>query len=183
MEAKEVTNEKYSAKKIGIQDYPKPQIDFSPKIPPLKSLADKTKVNIRYALIPPFAFAHIYWNPKISELVYETEEPYLNEWEKKYLDEITNAMENMVNFGEVIEKNDDLILEYIDRMLKILLIELGIDISYESYKKIYYYLARDFIGLNEVEPLLRDYFVEDIECNGAKTPIYIVHRAYRNIKT
>jgi len=30
---------------------------------------------------------------------------------------------------------------------------------------------------------LRDYFVEDIECNGAITPVYIVHRIYRNIKT
>ncbi|MEA3248563.1 MAG: type II/IV secretion system ATPase subunit, partial [Nanoarchaeota archaeon] len=30
---------------------------------------------------------------------------------------------------------------------------------------------------------LRDYFVEDIECNGANTPVYIVHRNFRNIKT
>jgi flagellar protein FlaI len=57
------------------------------------------------------------------------------------------------------------------------------DISYESYKKIYYYLCRDFIGFNQVEPILRDYFVEDIECNGADTPIYLIHRIYRNLKT
>jgi flagellar protein FlaI len=31
--------------------------------------------------------------------------------------------------------------------------------------------------------LLSDYFIEDIECNGANTPIYIVHRIYRNLKT
>jgi len=37
--------------------------------------------------------------------------------------------------------------------------------------------------LNDVEPLIKDYFIEDIECNGADTPIYIVHRIYKNIKT
>jgi len=56
-------------------------------------------------------------------------------------------------------------------------------LSYESYKKIYYYLCRNFIGFDEIEPLLRDYFVEDIECNGANSPIYVVHRVYRNLKT
>ena len=107
----------------------------------------------------------------------------MNEKEKKQREEIVLAMENMVNFGEIIEEDKEIILEYIDRMLKILLIELGIEVSYESYKKIYYYLCRDFIGFNETDPLLKDYFVEDIECNGANTPVYIVHRIYRNLKT
>ena len=52
-----------------------------------------------------------------------------------------------------------------------------------SNKKIFYYLFRDFIGLNEIEALMRDFFIEDIECNGINTPIYIIHRIYRNIKT
>ena len=46
-----------------------------------------------------------------------------------------------------------------------------------------YFLYRDFIGLNEIEPLMNDYFIEDIECNGGKTPLYIVHRKYRHIRT
>ena len=170
-------------KKKGIEDYQRVLINFSPKIPPLKKITDKTKINIRYALIPPFTFAHIYWDSKISELVYEVEEPYLNETEKKYKEEIVSAMENMINFGEIVEKNKEIVSKYIDRMLKILLIELGIELSYETYKKIYYYLYRDFTGFNEVESLLKDYFVEDIECNGLNTPIYVVHRVYRNIKT
>tara|TARA_Y100000034_G_scaffold130823_1_gene190252 strand:- start:146 stop:1708 length:1563 start_codon:yes stop_codon:yes gene_type:complete len=170
-------------KKRGIQDYPKVLINFSPKIPPLKKLSDKTKVNIRYSLIHPFAFAHIYWDPKIYELVYEVEEPYLNETEKKHREEIVSAMENMINLGDIVDKKREVVLEYIDRMFKILVIELGIELSYQSYKKIFYYLSRDFIGFNKIEPLLRDYFVEDIECNGLDTPIYVVHRAYRNMKT
>jgi len=168
---------------IGIQNYPKVEIDFSPETPNLKKIEDKTKVNIRYTLIAPFAFAHIYWNDKISELVYEIEEPPLSRKEEQYKEELISAMENMINFDTIVEKKMDVLLEYIDRMFKVLAVELGLDVPYESYKKIFYYLARNFIGFNEVEPLLRDYFVEDIECNGAATPIYIVHRIYRNMKT
>ncbi|MBI2044396.1 type II/IV secretion system ATPase subunit [Candidatus Pacearchaeota archaeon] len=168
---------------MNIQDYPKVPIEFSPKIPPLKRLADKTQINVRYALISPFAFAHIYWNPKISEVVYEVEEPLLTRDEEKYKEELKTAMENMINVGDIIEKKQDVLLDYVDKMLRILITELGLDVSQEGYQKIYYYLCRDFIGFNEVEPLLRDYYIEDIECNGTETPIYIVHRIYRNLQT
>jgi archaeal flagellar protein FlaI len=89
----------------------------------------------------------------------------------------------LINFDEIIEKKEDALLEYIDKRLKILAIELGINFSYETYKKLYYYLCRDFLGINEIEPILRDYFVEDAECNGLNSPIYIIHRIFRNIKT
>ncbi|MCK5043822.1 type II/IV secretion system ATPase subunit [Candidatus Pacearchaeota archaeon] len=171
------------AGKNKMQNYPRVAIDFSPKIPPLKKVEDKTKVNVRYCLISPFAFVHIYWNPKISELVYEIEEPLLNEKETAYKEKIIAAMRDMINFEGIIEKEKETLLEYIDKRFKILAIELGMEISYESYKKVYYYLCRDFVGFNEIEPIIKDYFIEDIECNGANFPVYVVHRVYRNIKT
>ena len=62
----------FGNKKVtGVQNYPKVEIDFNPVVPKLKRISDKTKVNIRYALIAPFAFAHIHWDSKISEIVYE----------------------------------------------------------------------------------------------------------------
>jgi len=167
----------------GILAYPRVQVDFSPKIPPLKKLRDKTKVDVRYCLIAPFAFVHIYWDPKVYELVYEVEEPLLTEQEEGCRKQIIEAMRNMINFYSVVGRRVDALLEYIDTRFKILSIELGLNLSYESYKKIYYYLCRDFIGFNEIEPLLKDYFIEDIECNGLNSPLYVVHRVYRNIKT
>ncbi len=171
------------SEKTNIMEYKKVNIDFSPVVPPLKKTADKTKIDVRYSLIAPFAFAHIYWDPKVSEILYDVEEPLLTIEEAKYKEEITSAMKNMINFGGIVEKGDKPLLDYIDRMLKVLATEFGMNLSYESYRKIYYYLCRDFLGFNETDPLLRDYFVEDIECNGANSPIYIVHRVYRNIKT
>lgn len=174
---------KQDAQSYRMAEYPRPAIDFAPKIPLLKKTRDKTNINIRYCLVEPFAFVHIYWNPKIYELVYEVEEPILDETEISYKDEIIKAMREIVNFDTVVKKDLDSLLEYIHQRFKILAIELGINLNYESYRKIFYYLCRDFIGFNETDPLLRDYFVEDIECNGANSPIYIVHRVYRNIKT
>ena len=167
----------------GIQRYKKPDISFSPRIPPLIKETNATKVNIRYNLITPFAFAHIFWDDKISELIYEIEEPLLSEEEEQDRKQIVSAMRDLINFDSIVEKNINKLMEYIDQKFKLIVVELGLDLSYESYRKICYYLCRDFIGFNEVDPLLRDYYVEDIECNGVGTPVYIVHRVYRNIKT
>src|SRR3989344_2801927 len=46
-----------------------------------------------------------------------------------------------------------------------------------------YYIYRNSVGLNDIEPLLSDYYIEDIECNGTNFPIYIVHRKFENMKT
>jgi len=169
--------------KQDIQNYPKVEIDFSPKIPPLKRIKDKTQINVRYALISPFAFAHIYWNDKISEVIYDVEEPILNDTEKIQKNQIISAMRDIIDFDIVVEGGKKLILDYIDKKFRLLAIELGMYMSYETYKKIYYYLIRDFVGFNEIEPFLRDYFIEDIECNGTNSPVYIVHRRFVNIKT
>ena len=170
-------------KKIGILEYPLPAIDFTPRIPSVKKVQDKTKIDVRYCLVSPFAYVHIYWNPKDYEVVYEIEEPLLTKEEEDARDKIVKAMRSMINFKEIIGGSSETLFEYIDRRFKLLAIEMGIELTYESYKKIYYYLARDFIGFNETEPLLRDYFVEDIECNGANSPVFIVHRIFRNLKT
>ncbi|MDO8528714.1 MAG: type II/IV secretion system ATPase subunit [Nanoarchaeota archaeon] len=166
-----------------IKNYERINIDFSPKIPPLKKELDKTVIDVRYCVISPYAFVHIYWDTKIYELVYEIEEPILNPEEEKYREQIIVAMRDMINFQTIVGKNKESLLDYIDKRFKILAIEMGMDISYESYKKVFYYLCRDFMGFNEIEPILRDYFIEDIECNGVNSPIYVVHRIFRNLKS
>ena len=169
--------------KTSILKYPKPKIDFSPQIPLLKKIQDKTKIDVRYCLIAPYAYAHIYWNAEEHELFYEVEEPTLTPKEESFKNNLVEAIRNMINFDSVVKNDLEELLEYIDQRFKILAFEMGMNLSYESYEKIYYFLCRDFVGLNEVEPLLEDFFIEDIECNGVGVPIYIVHRYYRNIKT
>ena len=158
-------------------------IDLRPSIPALPRIDDKTKIDVRYALIAPYAYAHIYWNNEIKEVVYELEEPSLNEVEKSLLAKIERSMREVININVLVEKTPEAMIEYINKTAELLIAELNIKISREVYKKMFYFLYRNFIGMNEIEPLMRDYFIEDIECNGIDTPVYIIHRIYRNLKT
>lgn len=159
------------------------QINLNPTIPALPRFADKKKVDVRYMLIPPYASAHIYWDDKLKEVIYDLEEPILDDYEWATLQKIEDAMLELINVNVAIEKTLEATSDYIDRTARLLIDELNIKVSSESYERIFYFLFRDFIGLNEIDPLLRDYFIEDIECNGLDTPIYLVHRVYRNLKT
>jgi flagellar protein FlaI len=159
------------------------KINVSPSIPPMPHIKDKTKVDVRYMLIEPYVSAHIYWDSKLNELVYEVEEPILSDTEEQQLEQIEQAMIEVVNIDILVEKTQEAMINYTNKTARMLINELGLKIDDESFKKLFYYLFRDFIGLNKVEPLVKDYFIEDIECNGTNTPIYVVHRVYRNMKT
>jgi flagellar protein FlaI len=159
------------------------EINLNPSVPALEKAEDKTKINVRYTLISPYVSVHIYWDRENGELMYEIEEPLLDKNEMDLLDTIRNSLSEMVNVNVLIQKTTESLIEYIDNTSRALIEELELDVNEESYKKIFYYLFRDFVGLNEIEPLMRDYFIEDIECNGINTPVFIVHRIYRNIKT
>ncbi len=159
------------------------EINLNPTIPPLPRIDDKTKINVRYTLISPYASVHIHWDSKSGELLYDLEEPNLSQNEKNLLKTLETSLEEMINLNVLIQKTTEAKIDYIDKTSRLLIEELALEISEDSYRKIFYYLFRDFIGLNEIEPLMRDYFIEDIECNGINTPVYLVHRIYRNMKT
>ena len=75
---------------------PEPEVLFrispNPEMPSLPSLQDTTRINVRYPLIEPYAYAHIYWDRTANELVYQVEEPPLNESEAALLETIENVI-------------------------------------------------------------------------------------------
>ncbi|GEM_PF-962406 len=152
-------------------------------IPNLPDAKDMRTTDVKYPLIPPYTFAHVRWDAKETELVYEIEEPVLTNDEKKNLDILEEGIKEIINLSFISVNNKDIVLLYLEKNIKVLLAELSIQLTMNSYLKIMYYIYRDFVGLNELEPLMNDSFIEDIECNGIKTPVYIVHRKYRNIRT
>src|SRR3989344_5808947 len=158
-------------------------IDTTPPIPAIPSIKDKTQIDVRYALISPYTTAHVYFDQKSGELKYEVEEPILSEEEESILTHIEEGMSEIINVNVVIEKTQQAVLEYLDKTARLLIEELGLRVTESMYNKLFYYMYRDFVGFNDVDPLFNDYFIEDIECNGVDTPVYIVHRIYRNIKT
>ena len=149
----------------------------------LPETQDIMTLNIKYPLISPYSYAHIHWDQQNTELVYEIKEPQLTERENEILQILEDGIKELINLSFISVKNKETVLIYLEKNIKVLLTELSIDLSMDSYLKIMYYIYRDFVGLNELEPLMNDYFIEDVECNGLNTPVYIVHRKYRNIRT
>ncbi len=158
-------------------------INPRPEIAELPDVKEKQKIDVRYVLLEPYVNAHIFWDKENNELVYYVEEPQLDEKELNVLNILENGINELINISFIAMKNTDVVVEYLEKNIRVLLNELKISISKESYLKLMYYIYRDFVGLNEIEPLLKDYYIEDIECNGVNTPIYIVHRKYRNLRT
>lgn len=159
-------------------------VDFKQQIiPQFPDEEKKEYIDIKYPLIPPYAYAHIFWDEQNKELVYFVEEPVLNKAEENILQVLEDGIKELINISYIAVKSGETVIEYIEKNINILIDELQIEISKESYLKIMYFIYRDFVGLNEIEPMLNDYFIEDIECNGINSPIYIVHRKYRNLRT
>jgi flagellar protein FlaI len=137
-------------------------MNLSPSIPALPRIEDKKIIDLRYMLISPYASAHIFFDAILSELVYELEEPVLNQEEKNLLLTIEKGMKEIINLNVLVERTQEAMIAYLDKTARFLISELGLDVAESSYKKMFYYLFRDFIGLNEIEPLTRDYFIKTL---------------------
>ncbi len=152
-------------------------------IPVLPEFKNKSEIDVRYPLMKPYTNVHVYWNNKENELMYELEEPELNDKEKKLFKMLEAGLEELISLSFLALRTEDAIIEYLEKNVKVLLNEMNVHVNKETFLKIMYYIYRNFVGLNEIEPLMRDYYIEDIECNGANTPVYIVHRKFRNLKS
>ena len=152
-------------------------------IPTLPDIKDKTKIDVSYPIIEPYAKIHIHWDNKLKEVVYEVKEPELSEDEKKVLKLLEEGLTELINISFINIKSVDKVIEFLEKNLRILLDEYGIKVNKQIFLKLMYYIYRDFVGLGKIEPLMKDYFIEDIECNGSKTPIYIVHRKFGHLRT
>ena len=170
-----------------LPEAPAPHSLFSTKrnqeIPTLPTVHDKTKLDVRYPLIEPHAYAHLYYDQTTNEIVYKVEEPQLDPQEKQLLETIERGIGEIINISFINVKAKNAVIEYLEKNIKVLLAEMGVKVGEETFIKLMYYIYRDFVGINEIEPLMHDFFIEDIECNGLNAPVYIVHRKYRNMRT
>jgi len=120
--------------------------------------------------------ATIQYNPNINQLSYFVTEPKLDarleKIVKKTISELHDRLE--IDFSELQEKKQ--VYKYIDEKINEIWKILGIKLSASDSLKIKYYIIRDAVGLNIIEPLIRDPNIEDISCDGIGLPLYIFHR-------
>lgn len=168
---------------VQTQQLPGFQIEYPKSFFELPTVKNLTEINVKYPLILPFANAHIVWNPQIEQVQYILEEPLLSEDEKKKLNVIANELIDMIQVGFNAIKDGKKVADYLESQIKKILENTDIQLDPEQFTKIMYFIYRDFIGLNQIEPLLRDPWIEDIGCDGVGIPLYIVHRKYGSLKT
>lgn len=155
---------------------------MSPGLINLPGIENFSNVDIIYPLIKPFSNAHIIWNDETKELIYVVEEPELGIKERKLFSQIKSAMEEKIEISTE-DIGDELLIEYLEEKFMEVLEELAIDIEEEVHLKFMYYIYRDFVGLNEIEPLMFDPYIEDISCDGVSVPVFIKHSKFGNLKT
>ncbi|HIQ49722.1 MAG TPA: secretion system protein E [Nanoarchaeota archaeon] len=169
-------------KGIEKEEYPEFEI-FKPKFIFLPTYKNLKEVDIRYPLLPPYAYARIKWDDNLKTLVYNVVEPKLSEEEKKLLEKIQNAMLEIIDVGLSKIKGSGEVAHYIENLVKKVIKELNLKLKKQTYLKILYYIFRDFVGLNEIEPLFHDPYIEDIGCDGVNIPIYVVHKRFGSMRT
>ncbi len=140
-------------------------------------------INIRYPLIEPFLYANIAWDQEKSELVYKIVEPLLNEEDKKIIADITGDLMELLDVELSAMTKREEAIKYLEDHVKRVINDAGLNVPKHKYAKIFYYIYRNFIGLNEVEPLMSDPRIEDIGCDGIGVPVYVVHRVFGSVKT
>ncbi|MBU4246688.1 MAG: type II/IV secretion system ATPase subunit [Nanoarchaeota archaeon] len=143
----------------------------------------KQSTDVRYELIPPFAYARIYWSEIQEGLVYEVLQPSLNSKEEEIFEKIRSGLAKSIGVDIEQFSNSKKMLEYIQGEVRSVIDELGIILEPGQYTRLLYYIYINFVGLNEIEPLMHDSYIEDIGCDGVGVPIYITHKKYGNLRT
>ena len=133
----------------------------------------------RYWVEEPYAFISIIENREMK--YYYVVEPTLTTYEKAVLERVRNNLEDVLTQEDMITgKEKDVIL--INRAMR-LLDQYYSTLEVSSIHKIVYFLRRNFIGYERINPLIRDPNIEDISCSGIEIPIYLYHRKHNNIVT
>jgi flagellar protein FlaI len=146
-------------------------------------VTDIKKINVTYPLLEPFAYANIKWNEETKELMYYVIEPEMSKEENDLLKKISDTLIELIEIDLSALKEPSKAVEYLQKNVAKVIKSLGIDLKPLRYVKFMYYIYRNFIGYNQIEPLLQDPNIEDISCDGVNIPIYVIHRKYGSLKT
>ena len=134
----------------------------------------------RYWVNQPFAFISILYNDQKKEHLYYTVEPELSTFEQMVLETLYENILDTLTLYDTSDQNKATILE--NKTLE-LIDGYSIQIDMASLHKILYYIKRDYIGYERIDPIMKDPNIEDISCDGSTIPIFVYHRKYQNIKT
>jgi len=135
----------------------------------------------RYWVNEPFAYVSVLEETATNDRHYRVTEPVLDEYEEYVLEELTKVLRNDLMYHDVEDGDDK--AETFTRRAGELVAAHTAAIEPLSVHKILYYLRRDFIDYERIDPIMRDGKVEDISCDGVEVPVFVYHREHRDLDT
>ncbi|MDP8012036.1 MAG: type II/IV secretion system ATPase subunit [Thermoplasmata archaeon] len=135
-----------------------------------------------YKINYPYTFARILFDTKNFEYYYEAIEPPLSSKLSAILKEVYSSLNQTLKFEWYLKTQAEK-EQYLTESVRKFIESRMIKVSDMDLERIFYYVKRDFIKYQKIDPLINDENVEDISCDGVNIPIYIYHREYDSIKT
>ncbi|MFP4632718.1 MAG: ATPase, T2SS/T4P/T4SS family [Halobacteriales archaeon] len=133
----------------------------------------------RYWVNKPYAYVAILYSDTQNDHLYYVVEPRLDEYEETVRRDLQERLRDVLMYEEVDEELDE--EEVLEKKVKKIIRDYGIDVDTDSMHKILYYLKRDYIHDGKIDPIMRDPAIEDISCDGDNVPIFVYHRDYRDL--
>jgi flagellar protein FlaI len=140
------------------------------------------KLNITYPINPPYAYVNVFYDDNTKEMYYRVIEPGLSRDEEKRMDQIGNILQETINI-DFKSLDQGGLQDYVRREVNNVIRKYRMRMDRSAYERLTYYISREFIGYNRIDPILKDPNIEDISCDGPGIPLYIFHRHFENLQT
>jgi len=161
-------------------------------------------------LTPPFAYGAVLRDPMNDDYQYYVAEPDLGPGEESLLAQLERQLRDDLLFRAPSEEDvapgdeeaDDTSLgerdrespaeslqseaertrsEVLEAAVRNIISKYNMDVSEPSIRKVLYYLERDWLRYEAIDPLMQDPRIEEISCDGDDIPIFIHHRDYEDL--
>ena len=133
-----------------------------------------------YPLVMPFSYAAIVEDEK-NDVKYTVLEPTLTESDTQSLTELKNILwdELYVNIKSL--KDPQAAEDFLKYKILETAVKYNINVDSKTLGKYQYFITRDFLGFGKIDGIMRDENVEDVSCDGVKSPVFVWHRKYESI--
>jgi len=129
----------------------------------------------------PYAYVSVLYDPVIDEYRYHVGKPTLDEFEQYVRQDLEGVLRDILMYEEIDPSQSD--EEVVSDAIRSILEEYTDRVAVGTLSKIYYYLLRDSIGMDKIDPIMADPAVEDISCVGDDVAIFVYHGDYRDLRT
>lgn len=141
----------------------------------------------RYWVNAPYAYVSIVYDSLTSDYRYVVVEPPMDEVETAMRNEITEQITpELLHEGVEGDEHEEINREKV-QILEEKAIEISEEYNFnpsdETFHKVLYYIERDFVGYENIDPIMKDSNVEDISCNGDDRYVFVFHREYSDLES